>query len=192
MMKTDAKIFMLCYYVQWYVAHLVCKSTFAVMCRSLHNFTLWDIKFHHPVTCPVILPICILSPLLISLTWVLALITWSNLPLFVQILSILTYNAISIVLKIWKDYMPLFIHAKPWKLKLQGNISVISRIIFTLVGVLSCLKNLTHLVIDLCVQQPPDCSDADKQSLASIFWKLLEVKSFRNKSWLHPRLYGMQ
>ena len=47
---------------------------------------------------------------------------------------------------------------------------------------LSSLKNLTHLVIDLCVLQPPDCSDADKQSLASIFrscWKLkaLEISS---------------
>ena len=34
---------------------------------------------------------------------------------------------------------------------------------------LSCLKKLTHLVIDLCVLQPPDCSDANKQSLASTF-----------------------
>ena len=34
---------------------------------------------------------------------------------------------------------------------------------------LSCLKKLTHLVIDLCVLQPPDSSDANKQSLASMF-----------------------
>ena len=43
---------------------------------------------------------------------------------------------------------------------------------------LSCLKNLTHLVIDLCVLQPPDCSDADKQSLASIFRSCWKLKAF--------------
>ena len=42
---------------------------------------------------------------------------------------------------------------------------------------LSCLKNLTHLVIDLCVLQPPDSSDANKQSLTSMFRSCRNLKA---------------
>ena len=42
---------------------------------------------------------------------------------------------------------------------------------------LSCLKKLTHLVIDLCVLQPPDCSDVNKQSLTSMFRSCRKLKA---------------
>ena len=41
----------------------------------------------------------------------------------------------------------------------------------------SYLKKLTYLVIDLCVLQSPDCSDANKQSLTSMFRSCRKLKA---------------
>ena len=81
--------------------------------------------------------------------------------------------------------MPLFIHTcQNLESLIFKGISVSSVESYLLLWeLLSSLKNLTHLVIDLCVLQPPDCSDADKKSLASIFrscWKLKALEISRD------------